>query len=430
MSARLKETKENLVKVLTEAKVIVDAVEAESREFTAEERAKVGKMMEDAGKIKKQIKDLEGDAEMVRQMAELGIGLTEGRSDGFKAGMPAGAGGSLGEQFVKAAGYQDWMKAMNGRIPDGMSGLHSPPVQFDTLLPGRWGRKTLVTGASETSAGAFVNPDITGIYEALGRRERTVLGLITIGQTGSDTVQFVRQTAQVTQATTVAEATATSGASGTKPEGAMAFEVVTETVKTIAVWVPTTKRAVSDVAQLRSLIDSELSEDLEEHLEDQLIAGDGDGENFTGVLETSGILTQTWDTDILTTTRKAKTALMTTGRTRRPTAWVMNPSDWETIELLQDGNDRYYYGGPISNGEPRLWGVPIVENEAMTAGTAVLADWRKAKLWRREQANISISDSHSDFFIRNMLAVLGEERAAFGLIRPSAFISVALTAGS
>jgi len=39
-----------------------------------------------------------------------------------------------------------------------------------------------------------------------------------------------------------------------------------------------------------------------------------------------------------------------------------------------------------------------------------------------------VSDSHSDFFVRNLVAILGELRAAFAVIRPSAFVEVDLTA--
>jgi len=70
--------------------------------------------------------------------------------------------------------------------------------------------------------------------------------------------------------------------------------------------------------------------------------------------------------------------------------------------------------------------VPVVESFHVTAGSAWLANWRKAVLWDRQQATISVSDSHADFFIRNMIAILAEMRAAFGLIRPSAFVEVEL----
>ena len=68
--------------------------------------------------------------------------------------------------------------------------------------------------------------------------------------------------------------------------------------------------------------------------------------------------------------------------------------------------------------------------ETVDEGTGILADWRKAVVWDREQASIQVSDSHEDFFIRNMVAVLAECRMAFGVIRPSAFCQVDLTAGS
>lgn len=209
----------------------------------------------------------------------------------------------------------------------------------------------------------------------------------------------------------------------------MEFEKVQEPVKTIAVWIPATKRALSDAAQIRGIIDQELHDDLMEELEDQLLNGNGVGENFTGVFNTAGILTQAWDTDLLTTSRKAITYLQVTGRSRA-TAWVLHPEDWETVELLQDGENRYYWGGPMVQGRAQLWSIPVVTSQSLTQGTALLGDFRKGVIWDREAASIQVSDSHSDFFIRNMVAILAEMRAAFGVIRPSAFVAVDMENGS
>jgi HK97 family phage major capsid protein len=222
---------------------------------------------------------------------------------------------------------------------------------------------------------------------------------------------------------------ATGEISGEKPEGATTFEKVQEAVKTIAVWIPATKRALSDVSQIRGIIDQELRDDLVEHLEDQIVTGNGAGENFTGILNTAGILVQSWDTDLLTTIRKARNAVAVTGRAR-PTAIAMHPNDAETLDLLKDDQGRYYFGGPINGDVARVWRVPVVESEAMTEGTGLMGDFRKAVLWDRESANIQVSDSHEDFFIRNMVAILAEMRAALGVIRPSAFVEIDLTAGS
>ncbi|MBN1956197.1 MAG: phage major capsid protein [Anaerolineae bacterium] len=426
--------KERLKKALLDARAICVKAEEEKRDFTAEEREQVQKLLAEARGLKEKIEAAEGDAKLLQAVLDLGAGIemTQGKGDGGPAGRP-GRGKSIGEQFVSSPEFQAWMKqvAPGGNLPSSARGLISPPVEFKGLF----GRKEVITGEADTSAGAFVQTDYTGIYEPIGRYPLVLRDLITVRTTTSDLVHFVRQTCQVTQAAVVHEANVTtpSGAtgeeSGEKPEGTTRWEPVTEPVKTVAVWIPSTKRALNDVAQLRSLIDSELNDDVNEELESQMLTGNGVGENFTGVLNTAGILIQAWDTDLLTTIRRARTALRVTGRARA-TALVCHPNDAETLDLLQDTNGQYYFGGPIDGGAQRVWRVPVVESDLMTEGTGIMGDWRKAVLWDRERATIQISDSHEDFFIRNMVAILCELRAAFALTRPSSFIEVPFESGS
>lgn len=412
---------------LLAAREIAVGAENDARDFTPEEREKVKGYLTEAADLKGKLKQARADDDIRRQLDALGFGVDlTGGSDGGGSGTPAGKGASLGSKFVNSEVYGAWLAQFPGkRIPDSARGLMSPPVEF----------KDLLTGSDDESAGAFVQTDYTGIYEPLGRYPLTVLGLISRRGTSSDTVEFVRQTAKVQEATPVAESNvtqytgATGEVSGEKPEGKVALEKVQEVVKTIAVWIPATKRALSDAAQLRGIIDQELRDDLMEELEQQVIEGSGIGENFTGITNTSGILTQTWDTDLLTTIRKARTKLRVLGRSV-PTAIVMHPNDAETLDLLIDSDGRFYWGGPIDGGAQRVWRVPVVESESITEGTALMGDFRKAVLWDREAATIQVSDSHEDFFIRNMVAILAEMRAAFGVIRPSAFITVPMESGS
>jgi HK97 family phage major capsid protein len=426
-----KELQEKLKAALLAARAICDAAEEAKRELTADERQKVEAALKEAKGYKDQLKTIEGDEELKRQILEMGAGIElNERTPSQQPGVPAGKGQTLGERYVNSAAFQAWMKqvAPGGQIPESLRGLSCPPVEFKNL--GLF-RKDLITGLSDVSAGAFVNTDITGIYEAIGRYPLVLRDLISVRQTTSDLVEFVQQTQQVHEAAPVPEANvktptgATGEITGTKPQGAMYFQKVQEAVKTIAVYVGVTKRALSDAAQIRGIIDQELREDLNDELEDQLLNGSGIGENFTGIANQAGTLIQAFNTNILTTTRQAITTLLVTGR-QIPSAWVFNPTDWETIELLQDGNNQYYWGGPLRQGSKTLWGVPVVESFHKTAGTAFLANWRKAVLWDRERASISMTDSHDDWFIRNMVAILAELRAAFGLIRPTAFVDVAL----
>lgn len=428
--ANMKQLQDKLQTVLKAARDICAVAETEERDLTADERTMVAKQIEEAKGLKEQIKQAKSDADLIASIAAMGEGIELAGGGVPPTAVQAAAKGTIGERFIQSKGWQEWISRFPNRvIPEGAKGLMSPPVEFKGLL------KTLITGDSATSAGAFVEPDYTGIYEPLGRRPRSLLDLIPRASTTSDTVWFVRQTTRVQQATPVAEANvtdytgATGEVSGEKPEGAMAFEQVSMPVKTVAVWIPATKRALSDAAQLRSIIDLELREDIQEELEEQIYDGDGAGENFTGITNTANVLTQAWDTDIFRTTRLAKLAVETTGLSE-PTAFVMHPNDWAEIELSRDGENRYYYGGPMSIGDKRLWGLPVVTSMALDEGVALVGNWRKARLWDRESATISMSDSHSDFFIRNMIAVLCELRAAFALIRPTAFCKIDVSSGS
>lgn len=429
-----KDLADGLKQALQEARDVCDRVDGESRDFTAEERSQVAELLEGAKQIKTRLKELADDQSLRQQVLDLGEGIAIAEAGQRKETVRGGRGQSLGERFTGSKAWQEWMKAVApaGHIAESRKGLSSPPVDVKDF--GLF-RKDLVTGASPTSGGAFVVPEQTGIYEPIGRYPLTLRDLISVRTTGSDTVEFVRQTLQVTQAAPVPEANVTTytgypgEVEGRKPEGAVAYERVNENVKTIAVWIPATKRALSDAAQLRGLIDQELRDDLAEELENQILNGNGIGENLPGIANTANTLVQPYVTDLLVTTRKAITNLAKNGR-QRPTAWLLNPEDWETIELLKDGENRYYWGGPIGRGAPTLWGVPVAQSWFQPQGTAWLANWSKAVLWDREQANISVSDSHADFFIRNMVAILAELRAAFGVIRPSAFCEVDLEGGS
>jgi len=410
---------ELLKKLHAEATAILQKAEAEQRELADGERARIGEILTEGRKAREQIRAKEGDAALRAAVLELGGTGEQPRPPA----VPGGKGRTLGESFAQSDPYVTLMKQYGGRVPDGAH-VAMPPVSIDS--------KQLITGVDPTSAGAFIVADNTGIYEPIGRHPLTLRDLIAVRQTTSDTVEFVRQTVQVTQAAPTPEANvkypsgATGEITGTKPQGHMNFERVAEIVKTIAVYVGATKRALSDAAQIRGIIDQELREDCFDELESQLLTGNGVGENFTGLANQTGTLAQAWNTNALITCRQAITTLLVTGR-QQPTAFLINPTDWEGIDLLRDTTGRFLRGDPFGQGPNTLWGVPVVQSFHQPAGTAWLANWRKAVLWDREQATLSMTDSHDDWFIRNMIAILCELRAAFGLIRPAAFVEIDLT---
>jgi HK97 family phage major capsid protein len=346
-----------------------------------------------------------------------------GGRDGTDKGTKLEVAKSLGEQVLSDDAYKAWLGSVapNGQFREKMR-IDSPSIPVKGL-----GTKALVTGTSDTSSGAMVFNDVQAGLTMLGRRPLNIRDIITVGQTTSDTVEFVRVTAETNNAAPVAEATDVAGGSGVKPQSDLALEKVTTPVKTIAHWIAATTRALSDAGQTRTLIDGFLRYGLDQVLEDQIVGGDGVGENLTGIANMSGTQSQAWDTDLLTTTRRARTKVRVVGRAQA-TAYLLHPYDWENMDLLQDNEARYFFGGPSVLGIPRLWGLPVVENEGVVQGFGYVGDFRTVVLWDREQTSIQVSNSHSDFFVRNLVAILAEMRAALGCLRPVALVEMDLTA--
>jgi HK97 family phage major capsid protein len=344
------------------------------------------------------------------------------------AAAPSGVGKSLGEKFVNSPEIQAWMKS----IPVGSDTFKadSPAVQMAGF------KDIISSGGANSPVGDLVREDWRGILDfGTFQRPLTFREVVGRGQTTSDTVKFGKVTGFTNNAAPVAEAAGVEpyavGAGqvqGLKPQSSLIVEEDEVTVKTIAHWVPATRRALADVAQVRTLIDNFLRYGLDEELEDQMVNGNGTGENFLGVLNMSGTQAQAWDTNLLVTTRKAKTKVRTVGR-GTPTAYIFNPADNERLDLLTDSNGQFYFGGPAAQGgQPVLWGIPRIECEAVPAGVGLVADWRTCVLYDREQTAIRVAEQHADFFVRNLVAILAEMRAAFAGHRPISIVEIDLTA--
>jgi len=429
--------------VALQARAIADAAEKADRALTDAERDEITTHLKTVADLKAGMQLAKADEAMRSQLDGLGdlsvADFTDADENEVARRLKAANAGILGSGRRKTLGAafteSDQFKRMlkqaagkDGRFRSGQK-VDSEPVQL----------KTLITGASDTSAGAFVISDNIGLQAGLDQFQRplNVKGMFSQGTTASDTVEYVVITGTTNNAAAVAESTTTatpgspSPSTGVKPESAMALAKRTALVHTFAHWVPATTRALSDAGQIRQLIDAFLTYGLAEELEDQLVNGDGTGENFDGVLHVSG--TQTLDTtgmSMLQAIRRARTLVRVVGRSTA-TAYLMHPYDWERADLLVDNNGRFYFGGPAQLGTPNIWGLPVVESEAVPEGTIVCADWKKGVVWDREDSTIAVSGSHEDFFTRNMVAILAEDRYAFGIIQPNAFVKadIHLTTG-
>jgi HK97 family phage major capsid protein len=339
---------------------------------------------------------------------------------------------SPGDQFVRSNEYK---RMKGGGLFNSALNRNEFSVQMSqgTSLIG-WSRmlqKTLLSvgsGQNIFSGSPFVPNDIQPGVLSILQREINVLDLVPRLTTESDVIEWVQETTFTNNAGMVAEATATTGTTGTKPESALQYSAQTTPVRTLAHWIPVTNKMLGDAPQIRGIINSRLLLGLQLALETQIVSGDGTGENFLGILN-NNINVQALGTDnVLDAIFKGRTLVRVTGKAR-PSAVVMHPNNWQTARLARENSATgtlggYLMGPPSMVGANTLWGLPVVESEAMPAGTALVGDFSMGcTLFDREQAVVRIGFVN-DQFIRNIQTLLAELRAAFIVWRPTAFSKV------
>lgn len=289
-------------------------------------------------------------------------------------------------------------------------------------------RKALVYSGTGV-AGAFVANDLRPGAVDLPQRDINVLDIIPRLSTDSDMIEYVREDTFTNNAAMTAEATATTGTSGLKPESVLAFSAQTAPVRTLAHWIPVTNRMLADAPAIRGIINNRLLLGLALKLEDQIIDGDGTGENFTGILRTAGINIQGKGTDSTQdAVFRGRTQVVVNGKSR-PNAVIMHPNDWQDVRLARENAATgtlggYLFGPPSQSGAVSMWGLPVIESLGMVENTALVGDFAMgATLFDREQAAIRVG-LIDDQLVRNMQTILAELRAAFVVWRPTSFAKI------
>jgi len=342
--------------------------------------------------------------------------------------------GGIGAGFLDNPTFKSWSaQAMPGGLaPSKDTSVRSPGVAIPDL--NMKNIKTLVTSGTtdvgrytNTTGGALVRPQYVDMV-ALPFRPLKLREVVTVIQATSPLIEYPQVTGYTNAAGFVPEAQSTTDPASLKPESALALALRTSVASIVAHYMPISRQALSDAPQLRDLMDTFLLNGLDQAVEDAMISGNGAGSNLTGIVNISGVSQQAFVVNNFTTMRKAITKAQIAPIFVEPNAFVMSPQDWEGVDLAQDNEMRYYYGGPSQTGTPRLWGKPVIVAQAVPQGTVFTGDLKNLVLADLMAAQMFVTDSHADWFVRNLLAILAELRLHFFCLRPAAVIQCTLGA--
>lgn len=248
--------------------------------------------------------------------------------------------------------------------------------------------------------------------------------LLAVQGTGLSSVPYIRE---VNAAALEGGASAVAEASA-KPEVALAFAQDDAPVRKIAAWIPATEEALMDAPTLRGYIDTRLAYMLAIREEALILNGSGTAPEIKGLLQFT-VQTRAAGADVPTTLGMAIGDIeMVDGE---PDAIVMNPLKFWTAVTTRYANQ--FDGGfgataiPYGNAPAGFWGLPTIRTRALSLNQAIVGNFALgATLFDRMQTTIKVGNQHSDWFTKNMIAILAEERVALAVHRPDFFVNVTL----
>lgn len=412
-------------------RAIYKKAEEEDRDPSEDERLDIEQHLKAIETLKAEKEDVEANLKTLEQVEDLGRKI--GPSQPIVTDARVKPNGepidrvvkSLGEQFVESKGY----KAVQNPAERGQT-FSTGAVEMNL-------KGTLLAGAGGGGAplANLVPQVVPGVVDKLFQR-LTVADLILSGQTNSPTIRYA------------VEGTATSGAAGvaeggTKPESTLGLTSTDETVKKVATTLVVSDEMLEDAAQVQSYINGRLSLFIQIEEERQLLRGGGTNE-LQGIMNGRSINVYAGGTAV----GNKAVQLFKAMNGQRGSAliepdWIaINPTDWESIRLSTDTAGQYFGGGPfqgpygngrnfpasnqVNGADEFLWNKPVIVTSALGAGTALVGTQSAAQVFRRSGITVEATNSHSDYFVKNLVAIRAEERLGLAVYRPSAFTDVRL----
>lgn len=274
---------------------------------------------------------------------------------------------------------------------------------------------------------AFTYGDAGGPWRPLGtpippvpRQQRLFIrDELNVIQTGLGAVPYIQELNPATNetgATAVAEGAA-------KPEVTMQFTPALAPVVKIAAWIPVTEEILEDAPTLAGYINTRLSYMVDLREEYQILNGPGTGANMNGIRHTTGLQSQAviandFPAVIGTAIGKVENV------DGEATFVAANPLNfWVAVITRHSTQFDNGFGGNAPNVLSGItWGTDCVRTRSMESGKALVGSRLGATIADRMATVIKMGNQHSDYFTKNMVAVLAERREALLVHRPDWFV--------
>lgn len=402
-------------RLIAQAREVTRKAEEDNRGLTDEERMKVEGLINETNTLKGRIQEQDENDRLLAAIEGASAVAT-----GTPSVVDTTPAKSLGEAFVRSDAYRALRK--RGLVGQWTSG----PIAFGHGQKADLSDGQSLNVVSELESNIFgrgtsqVRPQILPGIQGPVEQRLTVADLLGSGTTSTNAIVYLKETVTGNGAVDSSGNAVLTSEGGLKPVSDIDFDKVTVSVDKIATFLPISDEMLEDEPQVASYINGRLAlfvrQAEEAYLVDAILlnagaassAGELDGNNlFDGIA--AAIMHVRTDAGL------------------EPDGLLVSPLDAAKMDVARavGGTGAYFSGGPYGNPAQNPWGLRRVVTTAVADGTPIVGAFREgATVWRRGGLTVEASNSHSDYFRRNLTALRCEERLALTIFRDAAFQKV------
>jgi len=266
--------------------------------------------------------------------------------------------------------------------------------------------------AADRRSGVIFDPD----------RTQHVRNLLPITSTTSNRISYTREDWDEDNTAMVAEG-------GTKPLSSFKLVQLEAPAKKIATRLKLGRETLDDISYLASHIANRAPRKLLLLEDNQLLYGDGTGDNLEGIAEVATGFDATGLGIAAGAANRNRFDILAWAMQQvnqdeyAASAALVNTADYWNMVLTKDDESRYLTPNIFTGGEIRIAGIPVFWSTAVTSGQFFVGDWGMgAEIADRMGTEVRFYDQNEDDAIKNLFTVIVEKRLAFPIFRPKAFV--------
>ncbi len=256
-----------------------------------------------------------------------------------------------------------------------------------------------------------------GVVGAAFRKLR-VLDTLPSGETTSNAVEYTRENLFTNNAAETQEG------NFAYPESDIGFELINVPVRNIGHFIYVSKQMIEDAPAIASYINGRLYYGCEYRKDKQALTGDGTGQNLDGLFKTGNYLALPGTVSGDGQYKNVRRAIAQVELADYSAEVVyLNPADCADIDLLEGSDSHFISANPRVQNAKTLWGLPVVETNAMPAGKFLTgAVSQAAQFTNRRNIIIEMTDAHDDNFTKDIVTLKATCRAAMEIWRPGSMV--------